>query len=266
MGNRFLGSTLLVAFVLLAPALAADDKKPAGKDDKTKPLDADTLPIGAYTGKMLDVVDQDGNFTAQVDITHYEPKDPKHPDAYAKAMQLVTREQERIARLEHDVATAKKPQEQANKLKQLENAMGLLEKHMEKAAQDIKTVTEHKTVDFQIARDAKLRIMVLPARFDDEGKIKTYTDEEKKALKGDNPSLPGYEAKLSDLKANDVVRIRLWRPLKEKSTDSASDSDKDSKATTPGQKKSVVTEIVILSDDKSDMEKDKGKNSPSKKP
>ncbi len=91
----------------------------------------------------------------------------------------------------------------------------------------------------------------------------SWSDEEKKALKGDNPNLAGYEAQPSDLKANDAVRLRLWRPLKEKTTETAPDSDKDGKATDAGQKKSVVTEIVILNDEKTD--KDKSKDSPSKK-
>jgi hypothetical protein len=137
---------------------------------------------------------------------------------------------------------------------------------MEKAAQDIKTVTEHKTVDFQISRDLQVRVMVLPPRFDDEGKIKAYTEEEKKALKGENPKLPGYEAKMSDLHANDIVRIRLWRPIKEKSTVAVTDSEKDKpKDATPGQKKAQVTEIVILNDDKADKSKDKTTESPGKK-
>jgi predicted outer membrane protein len=262
MGSHVLRTGLLVGLALLVPFAAADDKKPAGKDDKTKPVSADTLSNGAYTGKILQLPDDDGKFTAQVDITHYEPKDPKHADAYAKAMQQVIREQERVAQLEHEYATAKKPQEQARKFKQLENAQAELDRRMEKAAQDIKVVTEHKTVDFQLSRDAKVRIMVLPTRFDDDGKIKAYTDEEKKALKGDNPSLAGYEAKLGDLKANDAVRIRLWRPIKEKSTDTPSDSEKDGKATN-ATSKAVVTEIAILNDDKTD--KDKAKDSPSKK-
>jgi hypothetical protein len=267
MGKLHLGSGLLLGLLLLSPGLAADEKKPAAKDDKTKHVDSDTLPNGSYTGKMLDMVDQDGNFTAQVDITHYEPKDPKHPEAHAKAMQAVTRDQERVAQLEHEYATAKKPQEQAKKLKQLENAQTQLERQIEKAAQDIKKVIEQKTVDFQLSRDVKVRVMALPPRFDDDGKIKPYTDEEKKALKGENANLPGYEAKLSDLNAKDVVRIRLWHPMKEKAADTTSDAEKDKpKDATPGQKKSQVTEIVILNDDKADKDKDKGKDSPGKKP
>jgi hypothetical protein len=269
MGKRFL---VLFAVLLLVPALAADDKKPATKDDKAKHVDSDTLPNAAYTGKMLAVPDQDGFFSALVDVTHFEPKDPKHPETYTKAMQAVVHDQERLALLEHQYAAAKKPQEQVRKLKQLENAQVQLERQMEKAANDIKMVTEHKTVDFQLSRDVKVRVMALPVRFDDEGKIKAYTEDEKKALKGDNPMLPGYEAKLSDVKVNDVVRVRLWRPLKDKTTDPASDSDKDSKdakdkgkETTPAAKKSQVTEIVILNDDKADKDKEKSKDSPGKK-
>jgi hypothetical protein len=263
MRSRVLCASLLLALGILAPFATADDKKSPGTDDKTKHVDADTLPNGSYTGKLLQVPDDNGKFSAQVEVTRYEPKDPKHPEAYAKAMERVTHDQEHIAKLELELAKAKKPQDQANKLKQIETAQGQLERHMEQAAQDVKVVKEHKTVDFQLSRDAKVRIMTLPARFDDEGKIKPYTEEERKALKGDNPKLPGYEAKLTDLKANDPVRLRFWHPVKDKTTDSATDSDKDSKTTSATQK-GVVTEIVILNDDKSD--KDKAKDSPSKKP
>ncbi len=278
MGNRVLRLSLLAGVVMLAPAIAADDKSTASKNDKNVHIDASTLPGGAYTGKMVTVPGQDGKFTATVDFTHTAPKDPKRPEAYTQAMQAVEREQEKLAKLEADLANAKNAKEQARRATQVEKAQGDLQRLMQKAAADIKTVTEQKTVDFQMNPDVKVRVMTLPPVFDGDGNIKPYADEEKTALKGTDKHLPGYQAKLTDVKVGDAVRLVLVRtPLTKtadsgtnsvktadsKSADSSSDAAKDKtsdKSKSNADTQSFVTEIVILNDDKSD------KNSPSKKP
>jgi hypothetical protein len=284
MGNRVMGLSLLAGVVMLAPAFGADDKSTGSKNDKNAHVDASTLPSGSYTGKMLTVPDDDGKFTAAVDFTHTSPKDPKHPEAYAQAMQAVEREQEKVAKLEADLANAKNAKEQARRAAQVEKATADLQRLTQKAAADIKTVTEQKTVDFQLNRDVKVRVMTLPSVFDGDGKIKTYTDDEKTALKGTDKQLPGYEAKLTNVKVGDAVRLVLVRATQTKTTDTISTNaakTSDSKSTESGSgssdtardktsdkgksgadKKSFVTEIVILNDDKSD----KDKSSPSKKP
>jgi hypothetical protein len=283
MGNRVMGLSLLAGVVMLAPAFGADDKSTGSKNDKNAHVDASTLAGGSYTGKMLTAPDDDGKFTATVDFTHTSPKDPKHPEAYAQAMQAVEREQEKVAKLEADLANAKNAKEQTRRAAQVEKATADLQRLMQKAAADIKTVTEQKTVDFQINREVKVRVMTLPPVFDGDGKIKPYTDDEKTALKGTDKQLPGYEAKLTDVKVGDVVRLVLVRTQTKttdttttstattsdsKSTESSSGSSDTAKDKTPDKsksgadKKSFVTEIVILNDDKSD----KDKNSPSKKP
>jgi hypothetical protein len=196
-------------------------------------------------------------------------------------MQAVEREQEKLAKLEADLANAKSAKEQARRAAQVEKASADLQRLMQKAAADIKTVTEQKTVDFQINRDVKVRVMTLPAVYDGDGNIKPYTDDEKAALKGTDKQLPGYQSKLSDVKVGDTVRIVLVRTPQtktvdasgtnsvkttdSKSADSSSDAAKDKtsdKTKSNADSPSFVTEIVILNDDKSN----KDKNSPSKKP
>jgi hypothetical protein len=259
MVTRCLGFTLLLAFGLVAPALVADDKKPAGKDDKTKHVDADTLPPGPYTGTLVDVPDKSTNFTVRLDLSHLEPKNANGN----QASQTAAREQARIAQLEAELARAKNPQEAQRKAQQIEAALGQLQQQMQKMTQDAKVVNDRKIVDCQAADDLKVRVMVLPARFDDEGNIKPYTDDEKKALKGKDTTLAGYEANLSDLKSGDLVRIRLVRktpPKKDGDKDKPADNKDQDKDL--GEKKSQVTVIVIMNDEKSE----KDKNPPTKKP
>jgi hypothetical protein len=272
-GKHFLGVGLLFTVVLVVPALLADDKKPAAKDDKTKQVDSDTLPNGSYTGKMLDVPDKDGNFSAQIDLTHLAPKDTKNPNANNQALVHVAKVQARVGKLEAELAVAKKPQEAQKKALELETALAQLQVALAKAG-EMKAVTEHKSVDFQMGDDAKVRIMTLPSRFDDDGKVKAYTDEEKTALKGKDTTLPGYEAKLADLKIGDLVRIRLFHSMAAKANDpGAADATKDAappdkdtpKDTTLAKPKAKVTLIVILNEDQADKDKT-GKDSPGKKP
>ncbi len=264
MAMRILG--LLLVGVLLTPAFAADDKKPTGKDDKAKHIDSDTLPSASYTGKLLDVPDKGGTFAAQVDFSHYAPRDPKKPNLGVQDMERLTREQTKVADLQTEVANAKTAKEQQHKTKELEKAMAELQKLTDKVNQDYKLVTEHKNVDFLLSRDATVRVMLLPPRFDDDGKVKPYSDDEKKDLRGKDSQLPGYEAKLSDLKIGDQVRIRLWRKPETKPADNAaptkSTSEDSGSDKTPAEKKSQVTLIVILNDNLADKDKDTTKDKP----
>ena len=45
--------------------------------------------------------------------------------------------------------------------------------------------------------------------FDDDGKVKKYSDAELKDLKGKKTTLPGYEGKLEDLKIGQTVKVSL---------------------------------------------------------
>jgi hypothetical protein len=68
--------------------------------------------------------------------------------------------------------------------------------------------------------DVLTRRYRLPTK-DEAGQPKTYTDEERKQLKGDDATLIGYTASFDDLKVGQTVRVSLAR----KRTD-AKDPDK----------------------------------------
>ena len=216
MCHRFQGLGLLLGLVLLVPAFAADDKKPtSGKDkeEKTPHIDSDKLPAGPYTGKLQNVPDKDGTFTLQVDTTRLEAKNPNQPNRdNNQAVQAITRDEAHIAQLEADLAV-RNLRDYAHKSQQLDTALAKLQKQIQqsqvKLAKDFKTVVDHKLVDFKLADEVKVRILELPTQFDDEGKVKTYSEDERKALKGKDSNLPGFEAKLSDLKADSILRVSL---------------------------------------------------------
>jgi hypothetical protein len=88
-------------------------------------------------------------------------------------------------------------------------------------------------------------LLQLPVEFDDKGKPKKYTADEIKALKGDNPKLPGYEGKLENLKVGMLVKVALGRvPV----SSSAADKDKASKEELVKDTKDSThkTEVKIL--------------------
>jgi len=263
MSHRFVGLALLLGLVLVLPAFADDSstKKPA-KDDKTKHIDSDVLTPGAYTGKLLSVPDNNAGVSVQIDAMHVEPKSKKG----GQAATAIAKEEAKVAQLEAELASPKSAKDYASKTKQLESALSQLQRAMAKAAADTKTVTEQKTVDFQLASDVKVRRINLPPRFDDQGVVKPYTDEEKKALQGSDTKLPGYEAKLSDLQVGDLLRITMGRKPTPKTTDSAQESDAN-KDKTPVEKKTEVTIVVILNDNDANKDKDqpKDKATPPKK-
>ena len=82
--------------------------------------------------------------------------------------------------------------------------------------------------------------------FDDEGKVKKYTPAEVTELRGKKLGLPGYEAKLDDLKVGQTVKVTLTRvfpPKKDdtKKEDAKTDDAKKDDAKTDDAKKDTST-------------------------
>lgn len=78
-----------------------------------------------------------------------------------------------------------------------------------------KAVTTTYEYSLTAAEAVKVRVMEPPFDFDDKGRVKQYTPEELKTLKGDDPAdqkLTGYKGRFSDLKVGDVVQISFSHP------------------------------------------------------
>lgn len=93
---------------------------------------------------------------------------------------------------------------------------------------------KHK-VDFTVGDDLVVRKAELPAKTED-GKVKKYTEKEKKELKGPNSKLPGYTANEDELKNDLLVTVYLSKKKEPKS------SSKDKKDPPPPP---TVTMILI---------------------
>src|SRR2546423_9650813 len=83
-----------------------------------------------------------------------------------------------------------------------------------------------KDIDLQPAEDMKVRLMNPPAKFEN-GKVKRYSSKELKEMRGDG-KLPGYNADLDSLKAEQIVQLHLVRKKdapKSKPTGKSKDND-----------------------------------------
>jgi len=89
--------------------------------------------------------------------------------------------------------------------------------------QRIRAAVTHRDIEVRVADDVVVRFRKVPVQFDDKGKPITPTQEQLRALKGD-PKLPGYAADYGDLKAGQIVEIRLG---KRKAQKDAKEGDSD---------------------------------------
>jgi hypothetical protein len=272
---------LLTALTFLLPLMAADNKKDKKDDPTLNPLDSDKLPAGDYTGKLLTTPGSDGAFTLQIDFKHYEPKNPAQLTAKeAKLQAEIQAVQQKMATTQAHLASATKPKEitkYQNQLAQELNHYQQLLAQSQLKPSDLKEVTDTKVYDMKLTDTADVRYLNLPTIFDDDGKVKKYTDAELKELKGKKTNLPGYEGKLEDLKIGQIVKVTLVyiapkadakkddakkdEPKKDDAAkdDTKKDDAKDPKDKKPADKKMQVKMIVILQDPPDDSTDSKGK-------
>jgi hypothetical protein len=282
MFNRFLAGGLLAALVVAVP-LAADDKKPKKDDPKQTPVDSDKLPAGDYTGKLITAPGTDGTFTLQVETKHTEPKNPNQLSKKEAQLQTkIQQSQQKIANLQAQIIAARTPKDAAHHQTQLQQELTHLQNLMSQSQLkpgDLKEVTDTQVYQMKLTDTADVRYMNLPTVFDDEGKPKKYTDQEKQELRGKKTNLPGYEGKVADLKEGQTVKVTQERvypkaaakddakkddpkkddPTKDdpKKDPPAKDAPKDSDDK-PAEKKMQVKLIVIL-EDAPDQSDPKGK-------
>ena len=237
MRSHSLAMALLCGGVLTLPGLAADAAA-------TKDVDGDKLPAGQFTGKLMSVPGSDGAFTVGVEIEHAEAG-PNATRDEIKQVQQATKDLQQIERLHAEIAKARNINEYRQRVINLANEMQKLQqqgiRQQLKPNANIKIVTDHKDVDFHTADEMKVRVLTLPARFDDKGNPKEYTKAELKEMKGKDSSLPGYESTVENLKVGDRVQVTLAHA---KPMEKSGDKDKDSEV----KKGHEVTMILILSE------------------
>ena len=221
-----LATLSLFGFVVL-PVVADDtktqDKKPTEK--KTEMVAAGTL-----SGKILHVNESKHSLKIRVDI-----KEINQGEA-----QAIANLQNEIARIS---ATERNPVNRANGIQNRLNDISRRQNNLYK--------TVHKDIEVTPSDEVKVRMANLPIKYDDKGKPVKYTNEEKKAAKGDDPKAIGYKAEFSDLRNDQIVSLVM---MKKKGTpvlpkpEPGKEVDKSDIAVILAEYEPKVTTIVIVSD------------------
>ena len=141
---------------------------------------------------------------------------------------------QRVNQLQNQVQQATNPKAYQQAMQQLQNAMNQAEQALTNALQaaqnpansPYKVVTDKKVVEFHTGEQMAVRTLLLPLEYDDKGQPKKYSPEDVKKLKGPDPKMPGYEAKLEDLKTGTNVLITLG-PTEASSTGKKDPEKKD---------------------------------------
>lgn len=229
------GLCLAVLFVLFAgPALAADPKKDAGKDDK-KPEGEKLVSLGQVAGLLTSTGGSESEFTIRVTLRVVEPNVQAQVDLLKKQQQLVQRQVE--------IMRNRNPAQRQQQMIQLL-------RDAQQVPQNLFTVKEvQQDVRAAPADDMKVRLLQPPDAFDDKGNVKKYTLKELKELKGPD-NLPGFTGTMEDLKTNQTVLVYLARkPAKPaKEGDKPKDGDK-----LPGKDKDnplLIRMILIIGEKK----------------
>ena len=226
-GNLLHWTGLVLALVLAAAAQAQD--KNAGKTDMASDQDYAALgQLKEVTGKVVKVDATDKSFTVQLDMAKVNPKAANN---LARTENRVTQDQARLLQEQQDILRTANPIQRAQKMQKLAAEMQRLQAQETRQA-NTATTTEHKDFELESTTDAKVRRQDPPVQYDDKGKVKKYTPEELKELKGPDPKQPGYAADWSDLKEGQMIKVTLVLPKKDANKDK-DNKDKDKTDTRP---------------------------------
>jgi hypothetical protein len=222
MRRSFTGAALFVVLALVIPAAAAD--KPTDKSklptDK-KEAAAKMVAAGTLRGRVVNVEGAKKTLTVEITLTYAAP----NPGAMAN-----------LANLQQQYVAAR----------DLGTRRSLLIQMAQQQAQMATIKQEKQSLDIEASDEIVVRAANPPVQFDDKGNVKKYTAKELKALKGNNPKLPGYESDFDSLRPDQIVEIHLAKPKEQpKPKATNKDADKDALAETS---KPVATMIIILAD------------------
>jgi hypothetical protein len=215
---------LMILFVIVLPALAADDDTDAkAKADAKDKKQADKLIKSgkSFIGKLVKVDGDKRVLTVEV--------------TYATTKQD-TQTVQNLANLQLRRVEAQRNRNPVDRLRQLNQ----IDIDIEKNTRNLyKTATQK--IELDAPEELKVRTKVLPVELDDKGKPRKLTEKEKRELKGPDPTLPGYTGDFDSLKSDQTVEVFLAKqPPKSK----AKDKDADNAESTRPR----IAMIVILAE------------------
>jgi hypothetical protein len=108
-------------------------------------------------------------------------------------------------------------------------------------------VHSYKEYDLETKENVVVRKMFLPFEYDDEGKVKQYTEKQKSELRGDDKSKPGYKSSMEEIINGMEAKLYLTPPPKKKK-DEAADKEKDKDAPPEEVARPTINMIVLTKD------------------
>jgi hypothetical protein len=246
MRGRLFWSMALMTTLLAVRAAQAQDSK-SKSSDQTSSIDASTLKAGEYVGKLVGTPDSDGQFSIRIE--QYEPKDAA---AATKATNQLNADVQRARQLEQQVAANPTPG-QINALKQQYEQI----RKEQTQLRDLYNVT-YKDIEFHAADGMMVRFLKPPVVYDDKGERKNFNSAELAAMRGFDSNVPGYEAKLSDLQPNQIIRVSL-RTAKPASADSAKAAPvagDDKQKTKAAPKMEAAMTVILVQEDMTAVKQD----------
>ncbi len=249
---RALGPVTLSALLVGLPAATAQDAKSKSSDKRAATVDADTLKAGEYTGKLLNPPGRDGKFTLRIDQSRYEAKDSA---AAARINSQLNADLQKARLLEQQVALNPTDQQ----LNRLQQAYNQIRQDLNRQRDAYKLIPNFKDVEFHAAPNLTVRFLLPPVVYNDKGELKKYRLIDLKEMRGVDPNVPGYEAKLSDLQPDQLVQVWL-RPAAEAGPSEASS---DAEAGKPAPKMLATMAVIVVAEDTSPA--DQGSKPPPKR-
>jgi hypothetical protein len=191
--------TLIVYFTAFSIGQGQDSKPPSKPAKDAKEAADKMISTGTVTGKLLnwDSKKEKDKITLEVSVDV----------ADAGAMRNLEQLQLQLSQVNANtqLRLADRVSQAANINRQIAQAQAKLSK------------PEKHKVDLQLGNDLVIRRAELPTKTEN-GKVKKYTDKEKKELKGPNSKLPGYTASEEDLRSDLLVTAYLSKKKESKGT------------------------------------------------
>jgi len=218
-----LGLSTVVLFLGVVRADNAMTPKPNNPSDpRSQAIAVDALPPGEYVGKVVNVNPTDNALVLQIVTQRQVLKNPDGPTrTFDQIVQDVGKDEQSIGQLERNAATSRTIAEYKRKQDEVNKAVSEFQKNLQKKQLDplqqqllnpqpveYVTLIERKDLKLPATKEMKVRLREPPA-IDEEGRIRSYSPEELRALKGKEPYLPGYDGKLSNLHGGEYVRVTV---------------------------------------------------------
>jgi hypothetical protein len=234
---------LLTALMILPSGSGAQDKK-----DKKKPAVIEEGSPSEYAalGNMKDVlgtisaVDTAAKtMTLTIEFTHYEPN--TNPNTAKTVNKATANLEAQYIREYNQIMTNKNPIAREQNMLKLQQTMTAAGVNFSKM---FKSVKSSKDFNVELKDPVKVARSTLETKYDDQGEIIKYSDEQLKKMKSTDVS-GAYTATPDELKVGQDVKV-IFAPAKKKTVASATKDDGTTKTTIEATVTVPVVRTVII--------------------